>query len=603
MKKVILILAMGLFLSNNSIANIYDNAEDYFPSVITEEKMNKDLPKETTFKKLTINGMLARDKHGNKIDTPSVPKMFEKNGKYIVISQFDKNEKRNIHCMLNYDDSVRWVSWVSKKDDFLFSLWHGADQDDWSNVVLGKTKKERSLEGDMRFWDKIPILKDKSWPEVYVKGTAFAYSLKYIPYPGLYLGSCQFKEIELKEEKKSTKKKVKKKETKKEEKKLIDETTIDYFIQKKLVYKNNDGETCSLIFYKSGYLEFSPNCSPLTKEYNYFNNYLFYTKEKIKLPEEYDNAELMLFTWFTLKDNEFLKNHFMGSPANSGSPKPFFSMNQWEDKNYTITSSDTEMQVHEIADVSCDASTYAELSKCSLPQILEFCEVEKFNPFKSYFSGGIYNRGSRDSLFTYNFEYEVPGMHSFASIELEKCINKINPIFSEIPKYLYFKFYFPGSTPISGTNRPHSGDVGKDWAIDEKLIGAEFIEVDFGSLGFEGADVKDPRFPESILRELNRKYDISYGELSLINTFMTKEQLKQCNVYLFSEKTVPCPKNTPSGFIYYYNNYNIILEIYYGLDSDLRVSSRIKMLFTDSGDVVRKISQRRIKVLESLGGL
>ena len=200
---------------------------------------------------------------------------------------------------------------------------------------------------------------------------------------------------------------------------------------------------------------------------------------------------------------------------------------------------------HEIDDVSCDASTYAELSKCSLPQILEFCEVKDFDPLPSYKSDGIYQRGLPKTLFAYLFEDEVIGKNSFASIPLKGCINKMNPIFSETPKYLYFDFYFPGSTPITGEHS-YSGDVGKDWARDEDLVGTEFIVANFGTVGFKGADVKDPKFAESVVRELNRKYDINLAELNEIYNFMTFEQLLQCNVRLFDkDRTVSCPDDHP----------------------------------------------------------
>ena len=157
----------------------------------------------------------------------------------------------------------------------------------------------------------------------------------------------------------------------------------------------------------------------------------------------------------------------------------------------------------------------------TIPQILEFCEVEDFKPFdNSYLSEGIYNRGSWTSLFTYVFESEVIGKDSFAYIPLKKCINKINPIFSETPKYLYFKFYFPGSAPIIG-KKSHSGDVGEDWARDKELVGAEFIVADFGTAGFKGANIKDPKFIETIEKELSRKYDMNLDELSKILNFIT----------------------------------------------------------------------------------
>jgi len=193
--------------------NIYNKAEDYFPSVITEEKMNKDPGKEITIKKFTVNGISAWDKFGNNMDVQDIPDNFEKNGKYMYIQQIAKDEKRNVHCRLSYDDSIKWLSWMNKKDENLLSAYSLADMGDWVESTGNADKKD-----NVRFKTDIGLLKDKSWPEVYVKGKVLVYiDRKVDGWSGLALKPCQFKEIELEEEKKSTKKKAKKEKTKEAE--------------------------------------------------------------------------------------------------------------------------------------------------------------------------------------------------------------------------------------------------------------------------------------------------------------------------------------------------------------------------------------------------
>ena len=86
--------------------NIYNKAEDYFPRAITEEKMKKDMGKEITIKKFTVNGISAWDKFGNNMDVQDIANNFEKNGKYMYIQQIAKDEKQNVHCRLSYEDSI-----------------------------------------------------------------------------------------------------------------------------------------------------------------------------------------------------------------------------------------------------------------------------------------------------------------------------------------------------------------------------------------------------------------------------------------------------------------------------------------------------------------
>ena len=91
---------------------------------------------------------------------------------------------------------------------------------------------------------------------------------------------------------------------------------------------------------------------------------------------------------------------------------------------------------------------------------------------------------------------------------------------------------------------------------------------------------------------------------------MTPKQLLQCNVRLWdSDRTVSCPKNYPDSFIAYYDNYKINLEIYYSMttgpdpDNSLGMYPQARMIFTDDGDAIRKMSKRRFKVLQRLSGL
>ena len=41
----------------------------------------------------------------------------------------------------------------------------------------------------------------------------------------------------------------------------------------------------------------------------------------------------------------------------------------------------------------------------------------------------------------------------------------------------------------------------------------------------------------------------------------------------------------------------------FGPDNDLITAAQARMIFTDKGDVIREMAQRRIKVLQGLGGL
>ena len=390
----------------------------------------------------------------------------------MYIQQIAKDEKQNVHCRLSYEDSIKWLSWMNKKDESLLTAYSIADMGDWLESTGTADEKE-----SMRFKTDIGLLKDKSWPEVYVKGKVMVYLDKKNGWSGLALMPCQFKEIEIGKEKKSTKKKDKK-EKKEEASNISDldktlKLTMQKLMHKKLVYKNNDGVTCSLTFYKSGYLEISSNCSPLKKEYNYFNKYLFYTAGIEKQKVEDGEIELVGFQWFTLEGNEFFRNLFMVIPKlgfnPDGSPK-FFTVTHGSEYGKSHGSlQKVVMEAQEINDISCDASNYKELAKCSLPKILEFCEVKDFEPLKSFQSRGIYKRGSGKTLFAYLFEDEVIGKNSFASISLKGCINKMNPIFGETPKYLNFDFKLFDSNETGTTN----GDV-KDlykFASDINLSG------------------------------------------------------------------------------------------------------------------------------------
>ena len=88
---------------------------------------------------------------------------------------------------------------VNKKDESLLTAYSIADMGDWLESTGTADEKE-----SMRFKTDIGLLKDKSWPEVYVKGKVMAYFDKRDGWSGLALRPCQFKEIEIEEEKKST---------------------------------------------------------------------------------------------------------------------------------------------------------------------------------------------------------------------------------------------------------------------------------------------------------------------------------------------------------------------------------------------------------------